>query len=103
MAAAAAEPLRIEATLDAMGGPFSVVLYGDDRDRLESAVEDAFDEVRRLDQLLSNYRPGSEWSKVNRLAGAGPIAVSKELYDLLAACQEYSRQAMARSTSRSGR
>lgn len=91
MAAAAAEPLRIEATLDAMGGPFSVVLYGDDRDRLESAVEDAFTEVRRLDQLLSNYRPGSEWSKVNRLAGAGSVKVSQELYDLLAACQQYSR------------
>jgi len=58
---------------------------------MESAAEEAFDEARRLDALLSNYRPESEWSKVNREAAAHPVAVSKELFDLLAACVDYSR------------
>ena len=35
---------------------------------MEAAVEAAFDEVRRLDRMLSNYRPDSEWSEVNRTA-----------------------------------
>ncbi len=86
-----APPLRIESTLDAMGSTFSVVAYGDDRVRLQAAVDVAFEEVRRLDNLLSNYEPRSEWSKVNREAGSHPVRVSPELFDLLKACLQYSQ------------
>ncbi len=74
-----------------MGSTYSVVLYDRDRAKMEAAADDAFEEARRLDALLSNYRPESEWSRVNREASAHPVAVSKELFDLLAACVEYSR------------
>jgi thiamine biosynthesis lipoprotein len=43
-----------------------------------------------VDQLLSNYRPESEWSGVNRHAAERPVKVSRELFDLLAACMRYS-------------
>jgi thiamine biosynthesis lipoprotein len=86
------EQLRLESSAEAMGSTYSLVLYGDDRARLEGASEEAFDEVRRLDRMLSNYRPGSEWSKVNREAGAHPVKVSAELFQLLADCVEYSRE-----------
>jgi thiamine biosynthesis lipoprotein len=86
------EMLRLEASADAMGSTYSLVLYGADRNRMETASEDAFDEVRRLDLLLSNYKPDSEWSKVNREAAEHPVPVSKELFELLAACMNYSRQ-----------
>jgi FAD:protein FMN transferase len=82
--------LRLEESLDAMGTTFSVVTYGPDRFKMQSAVELAFDEARRLDQLLSNYRPSSEWSEVNRYAADRPVKVSRELFDLLAACIRYS-------------
>ena len=85
------ELLRLEASAEAMGSTYSVVLYDEDRNKMESAAEDAFEEARRLDALLSNYRPESEWSKVNGYAAEHPVAVSKELFDLLAACAEYSR------------
>jgi thiamine biosynthesis lipoprotein len=88
----APEQLRLEESLDAMGTTYSVVIYGTDRYKMMAAAEAAFDEVRRLDQLLSNYRPESEWSKVNRNAAQGPVDVSKELHDLIAACLEYSRR-----------
>ena len=48
-------------------------LYGADRFKMEAAAEAAFDEVRRLDELLSNYRPDSEWSQVNRRAARGRL------------------------------
>ena len=51
-----------------MGSTYSIALYGYDRVKMEAAVDAAFDEVRRLDELLSNYQPGSEWSEVNRNA-----------------------------------
>ena len=82
--------LRLEESLDAMGTTFSVVTYGPDRFKMQAAVELAFDEARRLDQLLSNYRPTSEWSEVNRHAADRPVKVSRELFDLLAACVRYS-------------
>src|SRR5690606_37691568 len=72
--------LRLEDSLDAMGTVYTVVLYGRDRFGLRTAVELAFEEVHRLDRLLSNYRPGSEWSQVNRQAAHEPVKVSKELF-----------------------
>ena len=89
---AASDWLRISSSLDAMGTTFTIVAYGVDRARLESATDEAFEEVRRLDSLLSNYKKDSEWSRVNREAASRPVPVSEELFRLLAACIDYSRR-----------
>lgn len=86
-----AELLRLERSLDAMGTTYTVVTYGTDRFAMDSVVEEAFDEVARLDSLLSNYKPDSEWSKVNREAPSGPVHISDELFALLSDCVAYSR------------
>ena len=86
------ELLRLEQSAEAMGSAYSIAVYGYDREQMEVAVEAAFDEVRQLDSMLSNYKPDSEWSEVNREAARHPVRVSPELFQLLAACQEYSRQ-----------
>jgi thiamine biosynthesis lipoprotein ApbE len=96
MAAAASVPqaeselVRLERSLDAMGTTYTIAAYGTDRFALDSAVESAFEEAARLDELLSNYRPESEWSRVNRDAARGPVQVSQELFDLLERCRGYS-------------
>lgn len=77
--------------MDAMGTTYTVAAYGYDRFELDSAMESAFDEAARLDELLSNYRAESEWSRVNREAGQGPVHVSAEMFELLRKCQDYSR------------
>ncbi len=87
-----AEPLRLEDSVDAMGSTFRVTLYGQDRDQLAAAMEAALDEARRIDELLSNYKPGSDLSQVNRYAGERPVKVTPELFELLSECLEYSRQ-----------
>lgn len=84
--------LRLEKSGEAMGSTYTVELYGTDRVKMEDAADAAFDEVRRLDDLLSNYKPDSEWSQVNRHAAEKPMKISPELFQLLAACNEYSRQ-----------
>ena len=84
--------LRLEKSADAMGSTYSIALYGSDRVKMEAAIDAAFDEVRRLDDLLSNYLPGSQWSEVNRNAAAKPVRVSPELFQLLSDCVEYSRE-----------
>jgi thiamine biosynthesis lipoprotein len=90
--AARTDTLRLESSVVAMGSAYSVAVYGDDRTQMEEAVDAAFAEVHRLDEMLSNYKPESELSEVNRLAGEHPVAVTPELFNLLAACVEYSRE-----------
>ena len=75
-----------------MGSTYSIALYGYDRVRMEAAADAAFDEVRRLDDLLSNYKPESEWGEVNRRAAEKPMKVSPESFRLLSACLDYSRE-----------
>ena len=74
-----------------MGSSFSLVLFGPDRPRLESAAAAAFAEAHRLDRLLSNYLAESEWSAMNRDAAGRPVRVTPELFALLSDCLEYSR------------
>lgn len=83
---------QLERSTDAMGTTFSVVLYGSDQAAMNQAIDRAFEEAHRLDALLSNYRPASEWSRINREAAAGPVVVSPELFRLLSDCIEYSRE-----------
>ena len=90
--AAKTDTLRLESSVVAMGSAYSVAVYGEDRTRMEEAVDAAFEEVHRLDEMLSNYRPESELSEVNRAAADRPVAVTQELFDLLAACVKYSRE-----------
>jgi len=90
--AAGPEWLRLDKSAEAMGSTYTVELYGFDRVKMEAAVDAALDEARRLDDLLSNYKPDSEWSQVNRHAAEGPMRVSPELFGLLSACLEYSRE-----------
>jgi len=87
-----AQQLRLERSLDAMGTTYTVALYGPNRFALDAALEEAFEEVKRLDLQMSNYRPESEWSRLNREAAQGPVRVSEETVELLARCLEYSRR-----------
>jgi thiamine biosynthesis lipoprotein len=87
----AGELLRLEDSLDAMGATFIVIAYDDDREALEQGVAAAFAEASRLDRMLSNYRPESEWSRVNREAAQKPVQVSPELFQLLEYCAEVHR------------
>ena len=92
LAAQQPELLRLEKNGDAMGATYSVVVYGSDAAKMDAAADAAFDEVSRLDAMLSNYRASSEWSQVNRHAAEAPVKVSPELFQLLSACVEYSRE-----------
>ena len=84
-------PLRLESSVDAMGSTYSMALYGTDETRLRVAAEEAAEEVRRLDRMMSNYLPNSDLSEINQGAANGPVRVIPELFDLLTRCVEYSR------------
>ncbi len=60
--------------------------------RVGEAIEGAFREIRRLDESLSTYRPGSELSRANRQAGHAWVPVSAETRELLERSIAYSRE-----------
>jgi len=45
---------------------------------VRAAVRDAFGVLERVDRLMSTYKPDSELSEVNRMAGVRPVLVSME-------------------------
>ncbi|ADW68892.1 FAD:protein FMN transferase [Granulicella tundricola] len=67
----------------AMGTEFSIDLYARDEEAAGAAAEAAFDEVDRLEELLSNYRPSSELSRIGREAGAGTVTTDPETFRFL--------------------
>jgi thiamine biosynthesis lipoprotein len=73
-----------------MGTRITVELWSEDRDKAEQAIDAVLDEMRRLDESMSTYKPTSEVSLVNAKAADGPLHISKELFDLLATAKEYS-------------
>jgi FAD:protein FMN transferase len=46
---------------------------------VRAAVNDAFAEIVRVDDLMSTYKPESQLSLVNARAGEGPVKVDREL------------------------
>jgi thiamine biosynthesis lipoprotein len=46
-------------------------------------MQAAFDEIKRLERLLSTWRPDSELSHVNATAGRQPVQVSRETLELV--------------------
>jgi len=79
-----------EASADVMGTTFSIQIYGTNDVLMKRAAEDAFREARRLDRMLSNYISDSELNQVNKCAAQHPVTVSRELFELIKTCREYS-------------
>lgn len=78
-------PARVEARDAAMGTKLHVIAYttpGLDRAGVEQAIRGAFEEVRRLEGLLSEWDPRSEISRANLAAGE-PAPVGPELFAVL--------------------
>lgn len=67
----------------AMATRSELVLHGDNEVALRAAGEEALDEVNRLENQLSLYRPGSEIAQVNARAAQEPVQVSPEVFALL--------------------
>lgn len=70
-----------------MGTVFTITIEGPGNHK--EAAETAFDEIRRLDRLLSTYKPDSEISEVNRRAAQEPVAVGADFLNVLAASRVY--------------
>jgi thiamine biosynthesis lipoprotein len=63
-----------------MGTTFAIQIAGVDESVGTAALEAAFEEIARVEELLSEWRDTSEISLVNREAGRQPVVVGPELF-----------------------
>lgn len=81
---------RYEYSRLAMGVEARIVLFAADEDVAVAAARAAFDEIERLEDAFSDWRPDSELSRLSDRAGSGPTRVSDDLYAILARAREIS-------------
>jgi thiamine biosynthesis lipoprotein len=83
LARAGQAAVRYEASHQAMGTVFTVAMYGRDAAFLSEVANEVFEEIDRLDEQMSNYRPGSELSGINREAAEREMIVEPRLFGLI--------------------
>lgn len=67
-----------------MGTLVEITVREMDVDKAQSAISSAFDEIRRLEKLMSTHLADSEISQLNDLAGGEPpLAVSPDVLDVI--------------------
>jgi thiamine biosynthesis lipoprotein ApbE len=81
MAAPFPEPLRL--ARHAMATRFELALHGADPVALRAAGEEALDEIERLEDQLSLFRPASDIAHANARAAREPVRVSPAVFGLL--------------------
>jgi thiamine biosynthesis lipoprotein len=84
----AADWHRQEAAI--MGTNVTVELWHEDAGLAQELTDAVLDEMRRIDDLMSTYNPGSLISRVNKNAATLPVPVNEELLLLITLSLEYS-------------
>jgi len=82
----AAPPIHRQST-KLMGTFCEIQVCHSDAVLAQQAIRRAFDEMERVERLLSNHDPASELSALNREASRSPFRVSDELLDFVLQCR----------------
>jgi FAD:protein FMN transferase len=73
-------PVLVKRTQMHMGTLVSITAVGANDEVANDAINAGFQEIRRLERLLSTWIPDSELSRVNASAGVKPVQVSPETF-----------------------
>jgi len=74
-----------------MGTVFEIAAYGESTEHTSAAIDEAFQEIVRIDDLMSNYKPDSALSNLNRSAHFHTQKVPLDLYRVIEQAVEFSR------------
>lgn len=74
-----------------MGTRVAVELWSEDAALAARAMDEVIDEMRRTDELMSTYKPGSQLSQVNAHAHERPVQVDAEIIEVVERALEMSR------------
>jgi thiamine biosynthesis lipoprotein len=74
-----------------MGTVFEIAAYDRSTEHASNAIEKAFQEIVRLDDLMSNYKPDSALSNLNRFAHFHAEQAPSDLYRVIDQAVRFSR------------
>lgn len=74
-----------------MGTLVSITAVASDKETGRKAIQAGFDEIKRLERMLSTWVASSELSQVNAEAGRHPVRVSRETFEIVAKSLEVAR------------
>jgi thiamine biosynthesis lipoprotein len=74
-----------------MGTFARVVVVARNTQQAKTCIDAGFDEMKRIDSVMSDYKADSELSKLNREAFGNPVKASPELLGILQKSVEFSR------------
>ncbi len=74
-----------------MGTVFEIVAYGDSPEQASDAIDQAFREIVRLDDVMSDYKADSALSRLNHSSHSLPQPVPPDLYRVIAEALQYSQ------------
>lgn len=66
-----------------MGSSFEIAAISDNKEKADSAIKMAYNEIVRIEQLISSWDEKSQTSLINKNAGIEPVKVSVELFNLI--------------------
>lgn len=69
--------------LNMLGSPFEMTVVAKDTIQANVYIDMAVAEVKRIENLISDWIPTTQISQVNKNAGIAPVKVDKEVYDLV--------------------
>ena len=75
-----------------MGSRFEITLADKDSVLAKEHIDQVIAEVTRIEDLISEWRPGTQVSEINRNAGIKPVKVDREVFDLARRAIAYSEQ-----------
>jgi FAD:protein FMN transferase len=75
----------------AMATVFEVLIANEEPDFAAQATQAVFDEIDRLEQELSRYRPNSDIARINNLTPGGTTRVSADTFACLQLAQQYGK------------
>jgi FAD:protein FMN transferase len=81
----------LERTEAIMGTRVYVQLWSEDAAKGNAAIDAVMQDMRRIDDLMSHYKPESQLSQINARANREPVQVDKELFDLIKLSTYYSQ------------
>lgn len=74
-----------------MGTVFEIAAYAESSEKASAAIDKALQEIVRMDDLMSNYKPESALSRLNRSAHFHTQKVPPDLYRVIEQAVEFSR------------
>ncbi|WP_417856890.1 FAD:protein FMN transferase [Xanthomarina gelatinilytica] len=66
-----------------MGSRFDITVVANSQPEANAYIDEAVNEISRIENLISSWKPDSQTSLINKNAGIKPVVVDKELFNLI--------------------